>query len=216
MSAPPLEPGWVAADLQAEFPELRLWSARQAARPGRSTPGLRARLKGLSSRFYGAQAVQLRTDPIPHAYRVFYRHVGLDPDTERTPVEAAIVNRLLHGGFRSRGLIEDALLVAVAETGVPLWALDEATLQGPIGIRTAGETESLGRGEYAPDARPGRLVVADEASPVAELFADPAPGHAPGDRTETLRVYAVQVAGVPAIHVEEAFWLMAEALDSAR
>ena len=112
--------------------------SRRQARPGRSTPGLRERLKALSSRFYGAQAVQLRTDPIPHAYRVFYRHVGLDPDTERTPVEAAVVNRLLHGGFRSRGLVEDALLVAVAETGVPLWALDEATLDGAIGIRMAG------------------------------------------------------------------------------
>ena len=215
MSGSELEAGWVADDLQAEFPELRLWSVRCEARPGRSTPGLRQRLKTLSSRFYGAQAVQLRTDPIPHAYRVFYRHVGLDPDTERTPVEAAVVNRLLHGGFRSRGLVEDALLVAVAETGVPLWALDDATLDGPIGIRAAGDDEPLGRGQYAPDARPGRLVVADRASPVAELFADPAPGHGPGDGTEALRVYAVQVAGVPAIHVEEAFWLVAEALDTS-
>jgi DNA/RNA-binding domain of Phe-tRNA-synthetase-like protein len=215
MSAGAPELGWVAGDLQAEFPELRLWTARCAARPGPSTAGLRERLKALSSRFYGAQAVQLRTDPIPHAYRVFYRHVGLDPDTERTPVEAAVVNRLLHGAFRSRGLVEDALLVAVAETGVPLWALDDATLDGPIGIRLAGETEQLGRGEYAPDARPGRLVVADSASPVAELFGAPAPGHAPSKGTEALRVYAVQVAGVPAIHVEEAFWLASEALDSA-
>jgi DNA/RNA-binding domain of Phe-tRNA-synthetase-like protein len=215
MSAGDLELGWVAEELAAEFPELRLWSVRHEARPARSTPGLRERLKVLSSRFYGSQAVQLRTDPIPHAYRVFYRHVGLDPDTERTPVEAAVVNRLLHGAFRSRGLIEDALLVAVAETGVPLWALDDATLDGPIGIRMAGDAEQLGRGEYAPDARPGRLVVADAASPVAELFADAAPGHGPGEGTEALRIYTVQVAGVPSIHVEEAFWLASEALDSA-
>ena len=112
---------------------------RVPARPGRSTPGLRERLRTLSSRFHGAQAIQLRTDPIPHAYRVFYRHVGLDPDTERTPVEAAVVDRLMHGGFRSRGLVEDALLIAVAETGVPLWALDDATLEGALGIRLAGE-----------------------------------------------------------------------------
>ena len=215
MSGPELELGWVAADLQAEFPELRLWSARVEASPGRSTAGLRERLRTLSNRFHGARAIQLRTDPIPHAYRVFYRHVGLDPDTERTPVEAAVVNRLLHGGFRSRGLIEDALLVAVAETGVPLWALDEATLEGEIGIRRAGAAESRGRGEYASDARPGRLVVADQRSPVAELFADPQAGHGPGEGTEALRIYAVQVAGVPAIHVEEAFWLASEALDSA-
>jgi DNA/RNA-binding domain of Phe-tRNA-synthetase-like protein len=210
-----LERGWADEALQAEHPELRLWSTTIAARPGRSTPGLRERLRVLSSRFHGAQAVQLRTDPIPHAYRVFYRHVGLDPDTERTPVEAAVVNRLLHGGFQSRGLIEDALLIAVAETGVPLWALDEATLDGPLGIRTAGDRESLGRGELADDAQPGRLVVADAAGPVAELFGDPPAAHAPGKTTDLLRVFAVQVAGVPSIHVEEAFWLASEALDSA-
>ena len=32
---------------------------------------------------------QLRTRPVPRAYRVFFRHVGLDPDVERTPVEQA-------------------------------------------------------------------------------------------------------------------------------
>lgn len=209
-----LERGWVDEALQAEYPELRLWSAALAATPRRSTPGLRERLRVLSSRFHGAQAVQLRTDPIPHAYRVFYRHVGLDPDTHRTPVEAAVVDRLLHGGFRSQGLIEDALLIAVAETGVPLWALDEATLDGPLGIRPAGEAESLGRGELADDALPHRLVVADAQGPVGELFGPPAAAHAPSGETTSIRVFAVQVAGVPAIHVEEAFWLVTEALDS--
>ena len=212
---PELERGWVDEALQAEYPELRLWTTTLPGRTGRSTPGLRERLRVLSSRFHGAQAVQLRTDPIPHAYRVFYRHVGLDPDTERTPVEAAVVNRLLHGGFKSRGVVEDALLIAVAETAVPLWALDDATLSGPLGIRAAGEAESLGRGELAHDAQPHRLVVADADGPVAELFGEPATAHAPSSETATLRIYAVQVAGVPAIHVEEAFWLAAEALDTA-
>jgi DNA/RNA-binding domain of Phe-tRNA-synthetase-like protein len=159
--------------------------------------------------------VQLRTDPIPHAYRVFYRHIGLDPDHERTPVEQAAVNRLLDGSFRSRGLIEDALLVAVAETGVPLWALDDGTLEGELALRPAGEGERLGRAGHASDVRPGRLVIADAEGPVAELFGEPAPGHAPGPDTDAICVYAVQVAGVPTIHVEEAFWLASEALDSA-
>ena len=211
---PELERGWVDEGLQAEYPELRLWSARVPVVPGRSNPGLRERLRVLSSRMTGAQAVPMRTDPIPHAYRVFYRHVGLDPDTDRTPVEAAVVNRLLHGGFRSRGLVEDALLIAVAETGVPLWALDDSTLDGPLGIRPAGPAESIGRGELADDALPNRLVVADAAGPVAELFGDPPAAHAPGRETGVVRMYAVQVAGVPAIHVDEAFWLACEALDS--
>ena len=45
MSAAELERGWVAEDLQSEFPELRLWSVRCEAQPGRSTPGLKQRLK---------------------------------------------------------------------------------------------------------------------------------------------------------------------------
>lgn len=208
------QPGWIDGTLAGEFPQLRLWSTVAAARSGSSTPGLRERLRVLSGRFGGAQAVQLRTTPIPHAYRVFFRHIGLDPDTDRTPVEAAIVSRLLHGGFRSRGLIEDALLIAVAETGVPLWALDEATLDGPLGIRPAGAAEQLGRGALANELVEGRLVVADAGGPVAELFGEPPYAHAPGPRTTTLRIYTVQVDGVPAIHIEEAFWLAHEALDS--
>jgi DNA/RNA-binding domain of Phe-tRNA-synthetase-like protein len=207
--------GWIAPEVRAEFPELRLWTMTVAARPQRSNPGLRERLRMLSSRFHGAQAIKLRTDPIPHAYRVFFRHVGLDPDTDRTPVEAAALDRLVHGGFRSEGLVQDALLIAVAETGVPMWALDEATVHGELGIRLAGERELLGRSELAPDLEPGRLVVADDDSALAELFGDPAPGHGVGRDTTALRIFTVQPAGVPAIHVEEALWLVVEALDSA-
>jgi DNA/RNA-binding domain of Phe-tRNA-synthetase-like protein len=207
--------GWIAPEVRAEFPELRLWTMTVPARPGRSNEGLRERLRMLSSRFHGARAIQLRTDPVPHAYRVFFRHVGLDPDTDRTPVEAAALDRLVHGGFRSHGLVEDALLIAVAETGVPMWALDEATLRGELGIRLARDRERLGRSELAPDLAPGRLVVADDESAVAELFGDPAPGHGAGDATTALRLFTVQPAGVPTIHVEEALWLAAEALDSA-
>jgi DNA/RNA-binding domain of Phe-tRNA-synthetase-like protein len=207
--------GWIAPEVRAEFPELRLWTMTVPARPGRSNAGLRERLRMLSSRFHGARAIQLRTDPVPHAYRVFFRHVGLDPDTDRTPVEAAALDRLVHGGFRSHGLVEDALLIAIAETGVPMWALDEATLRGELGIRLARDRERLGRSELAPDLAPGRLVVADDESAVAELFGDPAPGHEVGKETTALRLFTVQPAGVPTIHVEEALWLVVEALDSA-
>ena len=149
---------------QAEFPELRLWSLRVARRArAAAPPGLRERLRALSDRFHGAQAVQLRTDPIPHAYRVFFRHVGLDPDTERTPVEAAVVDRLLHGGFRSRGLVDDALLVAVVETGVPLWALDDDTRRRRARHPAGGRARVARARRVRADARPGRLVVADDA-----------------------------------------------------
>ena len=92
--------------------------------------------------------------PCPRAYRVFFRHVGLDPDVDRPPAEAAILDRLLHGGFRSAGLPEDALLLAVVETGVPVWALDAAAVDGPLGVRTARAGRAAGGGRAGP--RPAR------------------------------------------------------------
>lgn len=154
----------------------------------------------------------MRRDPVPHAYRVFFRTIGLDPDTTRTPIEAAAVQRLMEGGFTSRGLLADALLVGLVETGVPLWALDAAALDGPLGIREASGGEHLGTGVYANELPPGRLVVADAAGPAAVLFGDVAPSHLPGRDARAVRVFCVQVAGVPDIHVEEALWSCAEAV----
>ena len=213
----PAEPeaGWIAPEIREEFPELRLWSLRVEARPAPAPAGLKQRLRSLSDRYHGARAIQLRTDPIPHSYRVFYRHIGLDPDADRIPLEAAVLERLVHGGFRSFGLVDDALVIALVETGVPVWAFDDDTVEGALGVRLTGEREDLGRSEAPPPLREGRLVVADERSPLAELFGDPAPGHGVTPETTAMRLYTVQPAGVPAIHVEEALWLCAECLDSA-
>jgi DNA/RNA-binding domain of Phe-tRNA-synthetase-like protein len=210
------EAGWIAPDVQEEFPDLRLWSLRvPAPREHRTPSGLRERLRVLSSRYHGAKAIQLRTDPIPHAYRVFFRHIGLDPDEDRIPLEAAVLDRLVHGGFRSQGLLTDACVVAVVETGVPVWALDDDRLDGGLGVRLAGERENLGRDDDSPPVREGRLVVADEASPIAQLFSDPPAPYAAGPGTTAIRLFTVQPAGVPAIHVEEALWTAVECLDSA-
>ena len=191
------ELGWVAPEVREELPELRLWTLSADGASGRSDPGLRARLRALSDRMGGARAVALRRDPVPHAYRVLFRHIGLDPDAERTPIEAAVLERLVHGGFRSRNRLDDALTIALVETGVPVWALDRDRVRGGLGI-------ALER---------GRIVVADEAGPVAELFAAPGPEHGVTPATRALLLFAVQPAGVPAVHVDEALWLVAEALD---
>ena len=50
----------------------------------------------------------MRQDPVPWAYRVFWRQVGIDPDTDRTPVEQIALDRLKRGGLRSRNLLDDA------------------------------------------------------------------------------------------------------------
>ena len=206
------EAGWIAADLRDELPGLGLRYLALEARPTRSPPHVRDRLRTLADRFGGAQAINLRNRAIPWAYRVFFRHIGLDPDVERTPIEAAVLERMLRGGFLSGGLLEDVLLIALIDTGVPVWALDAETVAGPLGIRASAQGESLGRSPRARSLPAGRLVVADAAAPLAVLFSELAPGHAPAARTRRLALFAVQVAGVPELYVEEALWSCSAAL----
>ena len=206
--------GWIDPQVAEELPKLRLWEIRVQARDRPSPPSLRERLRLLSDRFHGAKAIAMRREPVPHAYRVLFRHLGIDPDEDRTPVEAAAMARLRHGGFRSRGVLADALLLAVVETGVPVWALDDARVDGPLGIRPAAPGERLGRGDLASDVAAGRLVVADDAGPVAQLFGDVAAEYAAGPGTTAMRLFSVQAPGVPGIHVEEALWTCTEALDT--
>jgi DNA/RNA-binding domain of Phe-tRNA-synthetase-like protein len=203
---PALHDAPVAADLAAEWPGLRLTWTRFAAVPGPSPPELRERLRALSDRFGGAQAIALRRQSVPHAYRVFFRHIGLEPDEQRTPVEALALERMKAGGFKSRSLLDDAITIAVMETSVPVWALDAARLQGGLELRGAERGERLGREPEAPGVPAGRLVVADAAGPLAILFGELAPGHGVTPASRELALFSVAVPGVPPIHVEEALW----------
>ena len=203
---PELREGAVEAELAEEWPGLRLaWIAFDAV-PGPSPPELRERLRLLSDRFRGPQAIALRRAPIPHAYRVFFRHIGLEPDEARTPVEALALERMKHGGFASRSLLDDAITIAVMDTSVPVWALDAAVLDGGLVLRAARAGEPLGRAEGAGAVPGGRLVVADHRGPVAVLFGEPAPGCGVTERSRRLALFSVAVPGVPGIHVEEALW----------
>lgn len=213
MTDPAIEEGWIEGAVAGEHPELRLRWIEALGGTARSAPALQDRLALLSDRFRGAQAITMRNEPVPHAYRAFFRTVGLDPDDTRTPVEAAAVERLVQGGFAARERVADALLLALVETGVPLWALDAGALDGPLGVREARRGDRLGEGAYAPDLAPGRLVVADAERAVAVLFGPVAASHLPGPATTALRIFTLQVAGVPELHVEEALWTCAEALD---
>ena len=212
MSEPPLVEGEVAAELAREWPGLRLASMTFPFAPGPSPPELKQRLRLLSDRFRGPQAIALRQQPIPQAYRIFFRHIGLDPDEHHTPVEALALERLKSGGFPSRSVLDDALTLAVMETGVPVWALDAARVEGELGLRAARRGEQLGAGEYASDIPAGRLVVADEAGPVGVLFGALAPGRGVGPGTKRMTLLALQVAAVPDIHVEEALWTVSDIL----
>jgi hypothetical protein len=144
---------------------------------------------------------------------VFYRHIGLDPDVIRTPMEDAVLERMLRGGFLTGGLLSDVLLIALLDTGVPVWALDAASLDGPLGIRPSRDGETLGRSSQAPPLPAGRLVVADASAAVAVLFGELAPAHCPGRRTRHLTLFSVQVAGVPTLYIEESLWTCRLALE---
>lgn len=211
MSAdPPLRRGWVAPPVTDEFPDLGLVLCDVDAGGGRTSPEVRERLRLLSNRFTGARAVTLRQEPVPWAYRVFFRQVGIDPDERRTPIEQISIDRLQHGGFKSRGRVEDALLIATLETAVPVVAFDAGRLDGDVGLRLTDSGELLGG-----DGRSlagGQVAIADSARPLAVLFGDWAAGVAPSRETKRITLAAVRVKGVPGVNVEEALWTAAEVL----
>jgi DNA/RNA-binding domain of Phe-tRNA-synthetase-like protein len=210
---PDLTRGFVQPDLAAEFPELALAYTAVDGSPRRSPEEVRERLRDASNRFTGGKAVQMRQQPIPWAYRVFFRHIGIDPDEQRTPIEAIAVERMQAGGFRSGGLVADALLLATLETSVPVLAYDAADVEGAVGLRLARNGEQLA--EYRPLA-PGQIVIADEQRPLGVLFGDAADHGQVRRSTRRVVLVAIQVAGVPSVSVEEALWTAAETLSTAQ
>ncbi len=209
--------GWISPAVADELPGLRLIEAevqvrRAGSLTGDSPPDIEARMRELSSRVRGARAISIRREPVPAAYRVLFRQIGLDPDVERIPIEAAVVERMLRGGFLTGGLLEDVLLIALIDTGVPVRALDAERLRGPLGIRESREGETLGGdGPLLPD---GRLVVADGEAAVAVLFGEPAPDRVPRRDSRRLALYAVLAPGVPGLYGEEALWSCRRALET--
>jgi DNA/RNA-binding domain of Phe-tRNA-synthetase-like protein len=204
--------GWVAPHLASEFPGLGIAWVEVDAKPGKSPDPVRRRLRDLSDRTYGSQAIRLRERPIPWAYRVFYRQIGLDPDRTRTAVEQLMLDRLHDGGFRSKGLPADALDIAIVETGVALRAFDADRIVGSLCIRDSAPGERLaGQGS---EMAHGTLTIADEMKPVGLLFGSTAEGYGIERGTRRVAVAAVQVKGVPQIAVEEALWMAAATLEA--
>jgi DNA/RNA-binding domain of Phe-tRNA-synthetase-like protein len=194
------DPELVAATIDPlvtqEHPGLRVWTARVEARVGRTPRELRDRLRYVADRYRGPEAVAMRAKPVPWAYRVLYRHLGLDPDVTRTPLEALVLDRLLHGGFATHGLPDDALALATLETGVPVWALD-ADRTGPLTLAPGDD---------------GRLALRDDDGPVAVLFEPPFAERAPTRATRAILLFAVQAPGVEDIFVEESVWTAASVM----
>jgi DNA/RNA-binding domain of Phe-tRNA-synthetase-like protein len=204
------EPGWIEPGLAEEFPGLVIVSTTLETTTGRSPEALKERLRTLSDRIAGPQAIQLRQQPIPWAYRVFFRHIGLDPDTTRTPVEQLIFERIHDGRFKSRNRVDDALTIAMVEVGVALRAFDADRVDGRVGIRLSAEREGFeGRVSPLPE---GTIVVADERRPLGILFDRTAEGRGVRRGTGRVMLVAIGVRGVPDIALEEALWVAGSAL----
>ena len=180
------------------------------AAPGRSPEALRERLRSLSDRIAGPQAIQLRQKPIPWAYRVFFRQIGLDPDTTRTPIEQLIFERIHDGRFKSRNRVGDAVTIAMVEVGVALRALDADRVEGRVGLRLSAEGEGFeGRVSPLPE---GTIVIADERRPLGILFDRTAEGRGVRRGTGRVMLVAIGVRGVPDIALEEALWVACSAI----
>jgi DNA/RNA-binding domain of Phe-tRNA-synthetase-like protein len=204
-----LEEGWVEAELAGDFPELGLVHTPLEARPRKTPREVKQRLRALADRYTGGKVIHMRQDAVPWAYRVFSRQVGIDPDTDRTPVERIALERLRHGGFRSENLVDDALTIAIADTGVPVFALDADRLVGGPGLRLARPGEQLAGVRPLSDRQ---LVAADDSRPVAIVLGEVAHDAGVTWDTQRMRLCALRVKGVPPIAVEEALWITAETL----
>jgi DNA/RNA-binding domain of Phe-tRNA-synthetase-like protein len=206
------EQGWVAPHIAAEFPGLGIAWVEVEGRPARSPQPVLRRLRDLSDRFYGSHAIHMRERPIPWAYRVFFRQIGLDPDRTRTPVEQLALDRLHDGAFATRGMPSDALTIATVETGVALRAFDADRVDGGLCIRDSAPGESLaGRpGELAQ----GTLTIADERAPLALLFGGSEGGAEVEPDTKRIAIVAVQVKGVPQAAIDEALWISCAAIEA--
>jgi DNA/RNA-binding domain of Phe-tRNA-synthetase-like protein len=135
----------VSGDLAAEFPGLRAdWLICQCSDHS-CDPGVGERLALLASRFNGRQALELRQQQVPAAYRSFFRQVGIDPEQQPTPIEQAVLGRLLSGGNLPQDRISDGLLLALLETSVPVVAFEAGVVAPPISIRGAEQGEFRSR-----------------------------------------------------------------------
>jgi DNA/RNA-binding domain of Phe-tRNA-synthetase-like protein len=207
-----LRDGWVEPDLAEEFPQLGVVYAPVEVRPANTPPSVKERLRTLSNRFTGGKVVHMRQEAVPWAYRVFFRQVGIDPDSHRTPVEQAALDRMKWGGFRSTNLVDDALLIATIETGVPVIAFDADRVGVAIGMRLSQQGELLGGSGRPLSDR--QIVVADEERSLAVLFDEVAEERGVTWDTERMVLAALEVKGVPRISVEEALWMASEVVQT--
>ena len=158
----------------------------------------------------------MRTQPIPRAYRTFFRQIGLDPDIDPDPERggrgrAAAARRLCArrpGRRRAAGGADRdrrAGLGARRRRRRSRRPRDPDDASGDrLGSGPERRASLSGAGSWSPTAATStRRCSGARARPRA------------GPRTRRV-LFAVGVAGVPPIHIEEALWVCVEVLEPVR
>ncbi len=194
--------------LAQDFPVLAVLHVSCALGGSAYARAAKERLALLGDRIGGDLVAAMRQQAVPGAYRAFARQIGLDPDGDATPLEQTLMSRIRAGRFVPASSTRDACTVAMLETGVPVWALDEAQVEGGlrIGALSADGAETLD----GPPARRGDLAVWDAGRPLALLLGDVGDAVGPSRRTRDVRLFALRVEGVPDASVREALWTAAQ------
>jgi hypothetical protein len=196
------------AGLQQDFPTLAVLYASCGVGGRIHRRASRERLALLGDRIGGELVAAMRQQAVPGAYRAFARQLGLDPDGDALPLERALMARIRAGHFVPGGQTQDPCTVALLETGVPVWVVDDAHVQGAMRIAMVGD-DDLTHLAGTP-ARPGDLAVWDARRPVALLMGEVAPAFVPTRSTQVVRHFALRVDGVPDASVRDALWTAAQ------
>ncbi len=194
--------------IQNEFPELGMSYISVKVGTG-SKRRVAERLKQLSQRISGAQALELRRQPVPLAYRTFFHHIGIDPDQKKTPIEEIMLNRLAVGGLKRSWPVQDAITLAIADTEAAVWAYDGDAVNGDLSLRLAGGGEHIGPARVSA----GTILVSDEARPLSVLFGRDSDGVVASCGSKSVVACALRVAEVPQLVIEEALWIFQEAVN---
>ena len=146
--------GWRARGRRRSSRAARSWSHARCRGGRRRTMAPRRAFGGACTTCptaSGARAVGVRREPVPAAYRVFFRHIGLDPEVRTNADRGGGARADAARRLYARGdLLEDVLLIALVDTGVPVWALDAR--RPSTAARRAGRAARASRWAQAADA----------------------------------------------------------------
>lgn len=198
-------------DLKQDFPALAVLHVTREVGGRAYRRASKERLGLLSDRIGGDLVAAMRQEAVPGAFRAFARQIGLDPDADGMPLERILMDRIRAGRFVPAGPVEDPCTVALLETGVPVWSVDDEQLSGPLRIGAVAAAPTDAPPQDGDAQEPGEeLAVWDAERPVATLLGEPAPDVLPQRGTRRVRLFAIRVDGVPDAAVRESLWTACE------